>query len=139
MLKASIIGNIGSDPEIRYSQAGAAYLRFNVASNHRVKGQDGQWSDATEWVRVTVFGQRADSLSSLLKKGTRVYVDGRLEARPWTDQSGQVRAGLELTANDVEFASNRQDADPMTPRTTVNRQQPAQEYMDASDLENVPF
>src|SRR5512134_614643 len=139
MLKASIIGNIGSDPEIRYSQNGAAYLRFSVASNYRVRDQAGQWSDATEWVRVTVFGQRADSLSGLLKKGSRVYVDGRLEARPWTGQDGSVKAGLELTANDVEFMSSRQQDDPTTPRNTVNRQPQRQESMDDSDLQNIPF
>jgi single-strand DNA-binding protein len=109
MLKAAIIGNLGSDPEMRYSANGAPYLRFNVASNFRARSPEGEWQDRTEWVRVTVFGQRADTLSQYLKKGSRVYVEGRLEARPWTDQQGQVRAGLEVVANDVEFMSSRTD------------------------------
>lgn len=121
MLKASIIGNLGSDPELRYSANGAGFLRFNVAANQRAKSESGEWTDKTEWVRVTLFGQRAESLGNLLKKGQRVYVEGRLEARPWTDQQGAVRAGLELIAGDVEFMSSRQD-DPMTPPNTVNRQ-----------------
>ena len=121
MLKASIIGNLGSDPEMRSSANGQPLLRFNVAANYRVRSQDGAWSDATEWVRVTVFGQRAESLSTLLRKGTRVYVDGRLEARPWTDNSGQVKAGLELVANEVEFTSSRQD-DAVAPRAAASRQ-----------------
>jgi single-strand DNA-binding protein len=108
MLKGVIVGNIGSDPEMQYSAGGSPFLRFNVASNYRVRSQDGSWSDATEWVRVTVFGKRAETLQQHLKKGTRVYCDGRLEARPWTDQQGQVRAGLELMASDVEFMSSRQ-------------------------------
>jgi single-strand DNA-binding protein len=135
MLKASIIGNLGSDPELRYSASGSAFLRMNIASNYRVRAESGEWQDRTEWVRVTVFGQRAESLSNLLKKGARVYVDGRLEARPWTDQQGAVRAGLELTASDVEFMSGRQD-DPMTPRNTVNRQPQGD---DSGDLEDAPF
>jgi single-strand DNA-binding protein len=109
MLKASIIGNLGSDPEMRYSANGSPYLRFNVASNFRARTPEGEWQDRTEWVRVTVFGQRADTLQQYLKKGSRVYVEGRLEARPWTDQQGQVRAGLEVMANDVEFMSSRAD------------------------------
>lgn len=116
MLKACVIGNIGSEPEMRYAASGSAVLRFSVASNYRVKGQLGDWQDATEWVRVTVFGKRAETLSGLLRKGTRVYVDGRLEARPWTDNQGNVRAGLEITANEVELCSPRAADDSSQPR-----------------------
>jgi single-strand DNA-binding protein len=113
MLKAMLIGNLGNDPEMRYSAGGAAYLRFNVASNFRARTPEGEWQDKTEWVRVTVTGQRAESLSQYLRKGSRVYVDGRLEARPWTDQQGQVRAGLEVMANEVQFMSSRSDDERM--------------------------
>lgn len=133
MLKLSVIGNLGNDPELKYSANGSAFLRFNIAANLRTRGEGGEWQDKTEWVRCTVFGARAESLANLLKKGTRVYADGRLEARPWTAQDGTVRAGLELVANDVEFASSRQD-DPMTPRNTVNRQPKAMEAADDNDL-----
>jgi single-strand DNA-binding protein len=109
MLKAAVIGNLGNDPEMRYSAGGAAFLRFNVASNFRARSPEGEWQDKTEWVRVTVFGQRAETLAQYLKKGGRVYVEGRLEARPWTDQQGQVRAGLEVVATDVEFMSSRSE------------------------------
>jgi len=109
MLKATLIGNLGNDPDMRYSASGAPFLRFNVASNYRVRSPEGEWQDKTEWVRVTVFGQRAETLSQYLKKGSRVYVEGRLEARPWTDQQGQIRSGLEVTALDVEFMSSRAD------------------------------
>lgn len=116
MLKASVIGNIGSAPEMKYSANGSPFLRFSVASNGRVRDQQGNWSDETTWVRVTVFGQRAESLSKLLDKGTRVFVDGRLEARPWTGQNGQVNAGLEMVATDCEFMSARsEDGNGQTP------------------------
>jgi single-strand DNA-binding protein len=107
MLKATLIGNLGNDPEMRYSANGAPFLRFNVASNYRTRTPEGEWQDRTEWVRVTVFGQRAESLAQYLHKGTRVYVDGRLEARPWTDQQGQVRAGLEVVASEIVHMSSR--------------------------------
>src|SRR5215218_3650868 len=109
MLKATLIGNLGNDPDLRYSAAGNPLLRFNVASNHRTRTPEGEYVDKAEWVWVTVTGNRAESLSPYLKKGSRVYVEGRLEARPWTDQQGQVRAGLEVVANDVEFMSSRTD------------------------------
>src|SRR3954468_15924074 len=108
MLKASVIGNLGTDPELRYSPTGAPSLRVNVASNFRARTPEGEWEDRTEWVRVIVFGQRAESLAQYLKKGMRVFVDGRLEARPWTDRENRVRAGLEIVAGDIEFTSMRQ-------------------------------
>src|SRR5215217_6549269 len=111
MLKAILIGNLGNDPNMRYSANGSPLLRFNVASNFRTRTPEGEYQDKTEWVRVTVTGNRAESLSQYLKKGMRVYVEGRLEARPWTDQQGQMRAGLEVLANEVQFMSSRQVGD----------------------------
>ena len=128
MLKASVIGNLGNDPEMKYSANGAPFLRFNVASNFRARTPEGQWEDRTEWVRVTVFGQRAESLNQYLRKGSRVFVDGRLEARPWTDQQGGVRAGLEVIASDVEFMSSRES----------NQQEPSRGSSNDDDTE-VPF
>ncbi len=113
MLKAVLIGNLGGDPDMRYSPDGRPFLRFNVATNFRARSPEGEWQDKTEWVRVTVFGQQAERLSQYLRKGSRVYVDGRLEARPWTDQQQQVRAGLEVIANDVQFMSSRADDERM--------------------------
>ena len=162
MLKATLIGNLGNDPEMRYSASGSPFLRFNVASNFRARTPEGEWQDKTEWVRVTVTGQRAESLSQYLKKGSRVYVDGRLEARPWTDQQGQVRAGLEVIANEVQFMSSRADDEARAggmgggggdrefsrPANPAPRQQPARpapqqsrasEPMDDGDLEDLPF
>jgi single-strand DNA-binding protein len=111
VLKATLIGNLGNDPDLRYSANGSPLLRFNVASNYRTRTPEGEYQDKTEWVRVTVTGNRAESLSPYLKKGGRVYVEGRLEARPWTDQQGQIRAGLEVLAGEVQFMSSRQADD----------------------------
>lgn len=110
MLKATVIGNLGNDPdEPRYTSDGKPFVRFNVASNYRGRGQDGEMQDKTEWVRVSVFGRQAEMVSQYLRKGSRVYVEGRLESRPWTDNQQQPRAGLEIMANDVQFMSSRAD------------------------------
>lgn len=132
MLKAQIIGNIGGEPNMQYSANGQGFLRFNIASNYRTRSQSGEWEDKTEWVRVTVFGKRAESLSSLLKKGMRVFADGRLEARAWKDDNGNARPGLELLANDVEFFSTRNE-DGQQPARTGQRQSAD------DDLSDVPF
>ncbi len=109
MLKAALIGNLGSDPEMRYSADGRPFARFNVASNYKARTPEGEMQDRTEWVRVTVFGRQAEMASQYLHKGSKVYVDGRLESRPWTDNQQQPRAGLELIANDLQFMSSRSE------------------------------
>jgi single-strand DNA-binding protein len=160
MLKAQILGNLGNDPEMRYSAVGAAFLRFNVASSYRTRTPAGEWEEKTEWVRVTVFGARAETLGQYLKKGSRVFVDGRLEARPWTDREGHVRAGLEIVASDVEFMSQRgpdvdMDELPVRASVTDERRMPLDTAVHGSparrggtavadhgndaDLEDLPF
>ena len=163
MLKASLIGNLGGDPDLRCSPEGRPFLRMNVACSYRARDAQGEWQDRTEWVRVTVFGQRVEALATMLKKGMRVYADGRLEARPWTDRGGAVRAGLELVAGDVEFAGahapdfdttdlpvrasiadERRDARRMPEAMAVNGGQPRRTDArvadrDAADLEDLPF
>jgi single-strand DNA-binding protein len=126
MLKSTIIGNLGNDPEMRYAASGSPMLRFNVAANYRTRTPEGEYQDRTEWVRVTVVGNRAETLSQYLKKGSRVYVEGRLEARPWTDQQGQIRAGLEVLANEVQFMTARQaDDEEDSSRASVADERPA--------------
>lgn len=145
MLQLLVLGNLGNDPEMRYSSGGQPFLRFNVAGNIRVRGDDGEWSDKTEWVRVTVFGQRAETLSNYLRKGTRVFVQGRLEARPWTDREGQVRAGLEVIGDQVEFMNPRGDGEnggyqpQQQQRSQAPRQQQGSVPADPDDLEELPF
>ncbi len=141
MLKAAVIGNLGNDPELRYTPTGQALLQMNVASNYRVRSQAGEWTDKVEWVRVTVFGNRAESLSNLLKKGMRIFADGRLEARPWTSREGELRAGLEMVANDVDFMSPRQEDGYPHPTNTANApaQRPAAARASGDDDDLVPF
>ena len=140
MLKAHVVGNLGGDPELRYSPSGQPMLRMNVASNYRARTPEGEWQDRTEWVRVVIFGQRVEALATMLKKGMRIYVDGRLEAHPWTDRTGGVRAGLEIVAGDVEFAGPRQEGNEQPARASIADERPRQsEGGDAGDLDDIPF
>lgn len=136
MLSCSLIGNLGSDPEMKYGQNGSGRLQMNVAVNQRTR-VEGEWTEKTEWVRCTVFGARAESLANHLRKGMRVFVSGRLEARPWTSNQGEVRAGLEVIASDVEFMNSRQQDDER-PAPVAARRPAAAAILDEDD-DSIPF
>ncbi len=99
--KVMIIGNLGRDPEMRYTPSGQAVTQFTVAVNRNYKGQDGAWQEETEWFRVVAWGPLAERTAEYLRKGRKVYVEGRLQTRQWEDQQGQKRYTTELVANTV--------------------------------------
>ena len=105
--KAMIIGNLGRDPEMRYTPSGQAVTQFTVAVNRNYKDQTGEWQEETEWFRVVVWGQQAERAAEYLRKGNKVYVEGRLQTRQWEDQSGQKRYTTELVANQVTNLERR--------------------------------
>jgi len=101
--KIMLIGNVGSDPEMRYMPNGKAVTSFRMATNYRYVGSDGERREETEWFRVSVWGKQAESCNQFLSKGRRVYVEGRLHSRNWERQDGQMRTSLEVSANRVIF------------------------------------
>jgi single-strand DNA-binding protein len=139
MLKCAVVGNVGSDPEVRYTAEGKARLTFSVASNGRTRSASGEWQDVTEWIRCSIFGERAEKLSPYLVRGVRVFVDGRLEARPWLDRSNQPRAGLELIVDSVEFVSSREREDQQERRQPVAAGARYATGSDDAEFDGVPF
>src|SRR5919198_6125018 len=107
LCKAIVVGNLGRDPEKRYTQDGRPVTRFSVAATTRRRERDGEWADHTEWFSVTVFGRQAETLAERLAKGTRVYVEGRLESRQYETQNGQKGFSLDIVANDVLVLDSR--------------------------------
>ena len=101
--KIMLIGNVGSEPEMRYTPNGKAVTSFRMATNYRYVGSDGERREETEWFRVSVWGRQAESCNQSLSKGKRVYVEGRLHSRSWEGQDGQMRTSLEVSANRVIF------------------------------------
>ncbi|MCD6391796.1 MAG: single-stranded DNA-binding protein [Dehalococcoidia bacterium] len=101
--KIMLIGNVGSDPEMRYTPNGKAVTSFRMATNYRYVGSDGERREETEWFRVSVWGKQAESCNQFLSKGKRVFVEGRLRSRSWEGQDGQMRTSLEVSANRVIF------------------------------------
>jgi len=101
--KIMLIGNVGSEPEMRYTPNGKAVTSFRMATNYRYVGPDGERREETEWFRVSVWGRQAESCNQFLSKGKRVYVEGRLHSRNWEGQDGKMRNSLEVSANRVIF------------------------------------
>ena len=114
--KATVIGNLGRDPETRYTPSGAMNVRFSVATNRKFRDSSGQEQERTTWFRVTAWGKLAETLDNLtqqgyLAKGRQVYVEGRLEAQEYTDQNGVNRTTLEVSATEFQLLGQRGDAD----------------------------
>lgn len=107
--RVCISGNLTRDPEMRSTSSGMAIMQLRMAVNDRRKNpQSGEWEDAPNYVGVVVFGQRAESLSRFLSKGSKIIVDGKLRWSEWDDKtSGEKRSKLEVVADDIDFASGR--------------------------------
>jgi len=102
--KAILLGNLGKDPEVRYTQSGGAVANFSVATTERRK-QGEQWVDHTEWHNVVVFGKTAENCGQYLQKGSQVYLEGRIQTRKWDDKDGNTKYMTEIVAFDVQFLS----------------------------------
>src|SRR3954466_15157416 len=99
LCKAMIIGNLGADPEMRYTPNGRPVTQFNGAVNQSPKNQQtGGWVEATDWFRVSVWGDRAERAAENLRKGNKVFVEGRFKTREFEGRDGQKRTSLEITA-----------------------------------------
>ncbi len=145
--KCMIIGNLGRDPEMRYTPSGQAVTQFTVAVNRRWQ-QNNEWQEETEWFRVVVWGPQAERTADRLRKGNKVYVEGRIQTRQWEDQQGQKRTTVELVANQVTslerrerddeggFPEDRPSGAPSgAPRPAPQRPAPD----DAGDFDDLPF
>jgi len=102
LCKVMIIGNLGSDPEMRYTPTNRAVTQFNVAVNQSTKNQQtGEWVEETDWFRVSVWGDRAERMAESLRKGNKVFVEGRFKTRTFEGRDGQTRTALEITADSI--------------------------------------
>src|SRR3954471_2205949 len=102
-----IIGNLGRDPEMRYTPSGQAVTQFTVAVNRNYKDGEGNWQEETEWFRVVAWGPTGERAAEHLRKGNKVYVEGRLQTRQWEGQDGQKRYTTELIADTIQNLERR--------------------------------
>jgi len=117
-----IVGNVGRDPEMRYTPSGQAVTSFSVATNRQYTNNNGESIKETIWFRVSAWGKQAEICNQYLKKGSKVLVEGRLTPdkesggpRVWTAQDGKAKASYEVTASTVRFLSSRGESEPGAP------------------------
>jgi len=103
--KVMLIGNLGKDPEVRYTPSGAAVASFNLATSERFKNKSGEWEERTEWHRVTLWSKLAEIAGEYLSKGKTVYIEGRLQTRKWQDNSGNERYTTEIVGEKMQMLS----------------------------------
>jgi len=105
--KVILIGNLGADPEMRYTQSGTAVATLRLATNRKWKDKDGNLQDETEWHRIIVWAQSAEYCGNYLSKGSKIYVEGRLQTRKWQDQGGNDKYTTEIVANVIQNLTPR--------------------------------
>ncbi len=108
--KVMIIGRLGRDPELRYTQSGSPVASLNIATDESYTDREGNKVDRTEWHRVSVFQRQAENCANYLTKGSLVFVEGSLQTRKWQDQQGQDRYTTEIKAQRVQFLDRKGDA-----------------------------
>lgn len=107
--KAIILGNLGNDPEVRYLPSGDAVATLSVATTHQWKDKNGEKQEQTEWHRVTMFGRLAEIAGEYLKKGSPVYIEGRIQTKKYTDKSGVEKYSTEIVAGEMKMLGSRPD------------------------------
>lgn len=108
--KVILLGNVGKDPEIRTTPGGTMVGSFSLATTDRQKDQQGNWQDRTEWHNLVTFGRTAEIVRDYVKKGTKLYIEGKIQTRSWDDkESGQKRYRTEIIVNDISLLSGRDE------------------------------
>ena len=106
--KVILVGNLGNDPDVRYTANGAAVSNISIATSESWKDKEsGEQQEKTEWHRVVFFGKLAEIVAEYLKKGSQVYVEGRLQTRKWQDKEGNDRYTTEIVANEMQMLGSR--------------------------------
>jgi single-strand DNA-binding protein len=141
--KAILIGNLGRDPELRYTQSGQAVVNFSIATSENWTDKNGEKQERTEWHRIVVWGKTGENCAQYLSKGRTVYVEGRIQTREWEDREGQKRTTTEINAQTVTFlgsaGAGRSDAAAGTGTGASDSTQPAAPESTPPPEDDVPF
>ena len=139
--KIFIVGNLGRDPELRYTAQGTPVCSFSIATNERRKDRNGEMQDQTTWFRITLWNRMAETASQYLQKGRQVYIEGRLRVEEYVDRDGKPRHSLEVSATDMQFIGTRGGGDDAMPERAASASAgagPPDSQADLSD-DDIPF
>jgi len=110
--KAILIGRLGADPDVRYTQSGTAVANISLATTYSTKNREtNEWQEATEWHRIVFFERMAEVVEQYLRKGSQIYVEGNIRTEKWQDRDGQDRYTTKIYARDMQMLGSRDDAD----------------------------
>lgn len=140
--KITLVGNLGRDPELRYTPQGTPVCSFSLATNERRKDKTGEMQDQTTWFRVTLWGRQAETASQYLAKGRPVYIEGRLRVEEWTDRDGKPRHTLEVNATDMQFIGGGRSEEQAAERasgSSAPSEQASEPQHDFAADDDVPF
>ena len=130
--KTTLIGNLGNDPEIRYQPSGGQVTNITLATTFRWKNKEGQKQENTEWHRVVFFNKLAEIAGQYLKKGSQVYIEGRIQTRKWQDSDGKDRYSTEIIATELHMLGSKPDGN-KAPQQTRHHEQKSNGYAPADD------
>src|SRR3979409_1939587 len=136
--KVILVGNLGRDPELRYTPQGTPVCSFSMATNERRKDKTGEMQDQTTWFRVTLWGRQAETASQYLTKGRPVYIEGRLRVEEWTDRDGKPRHTLEVHGTDMQFIGGGRGEEPPMERAAAAGGGTATEQPEIAN-DDIPF
>lgn len=130
--KVILVGNLGADPEIRYTPSGMAVANFRLATSETRPNKEGQKETKTEWHRIVTFGKLAEICGEYLSKGKQVYIEGRIQTRSWDDKDGNKKYITEIVANTMQMLGSKDSS------ASASHEGPGEE-LPPSDIDDVPF
>ena len=136
--KIILVGNLGRDPELRYTPQGTPVCSFTMATNERRKDRTGESQDVTTWFKITLWGRQAETASQYLAKGRPLYIEGRLRVEEWTDRDGRQRYTLEVHATDMQFIGSRGEDAPTARAESAPAAKSGTSEPDIAD-DDIPF
>ena len=141
MNKVILIGNLGANPEMRFTQGGQAVANLRIATSERWTDRNGQKQETTEWHRVVVFGKQAEIAGQYLVKGRQIYVEGSIRTRQWQDQQGQKRFTTEIVARNIQMLGSRSDrpAEEMSATVPPSDDAVPEEFGGGGPDDDIPF
>lgn len=132
--KAILIGNLGADPELRYTPGGQAVASFSIATTERFKNKDGEQQERTEWHNIVCWGRQAEIANEYLRKGSSVYIEGRIQTRSYDDKDGIKRYRTEIVTRQMQLLGGRQQGQAAQPQPSA-----APEPEISTDDDDLPF
>lgn len=135
--KVMLIGNLGKDPEVRYTAGGTAVASFSIATTEKFKGKSGDWEEKTEWHNITLWARLAEIAGEYLSKGKTVYIEGRLQTRKWQDKEGKDRYTTEIVGEKMQMLSGKGEGGG-SPRPASNKPS-QQEHSQGSSYQEPVF